>query len=69
MANTNTVNPVEVQRFLKDVDYPATKDELMQAAESGGADESVMDTLRRIPMDSFNSASDVSKGIDRIDGE
>ena len=66
MANTNTVSPAEVQKFLSGVDYPATKDELIQAAEAQGADENVMDTLRRIPMDAFNSANDVSRGIDRI---
>lgn len=68
MAETNTVNPVQAQKFLKDIDYPCSKDELLQAAESQGADENVMDTLRRIPMDTFNSPSDVAEGISRISG-
>ncbi len=66
MAHTNTVNPVQVQKFLKDVDYPCTKDELLSAAESQGADEDVMNTLRRIPMDNFGSPGDVSEGISMI---
>lgn len=67
MANTDTVNPVQVQKFLKDVDYPCSKGDLLRAAEDQGADERVMDTLRRIPMDSFNSPNDVAEGIGRID--
>lgn len=67
MANTDTVNPVQVQKFLKDVDYPCSKGELLRAAEDQGADEKVMDTLRRIPMDNFNSPNDIAEGIGRID--
>lgn len=70
MADIHTINPVQVQKFLKDIDYPCTKDELLETAESQGANEDIMDTLRRIPMDSFNSPSDVAEGISQIhDGE
>ncbi|HET9641622.1 MAG TPA: DUF2795 domain-containing protein [Candidatus Paceibacterota bacterium] len=68
MANQNTVSPVQAQKFLNGVDYPASKDELIQAAQSQGADEDVIQTLRNIPMDSFNSANDVSEGISRMGG-
>lgn len=65
--NMNTVNPVQVQKFLKDIDYPCSKDEIIGAAQEQGADENVIDTLRRIPMDTFNSPNDISEGIGRIE--
>lgn len=60
------VNPVHVQKFLKGADYPCSKEELMKTAESEGADIDVMETLKSIPMERFNSANDVSEGIGMI---
>lgn len=57
------VNPVEVQKFLNDVDYPISKDDLLEKAESEGADEGIISTIREAPMDEFNSPSDLSEAI------
>ena len=61
------VNPVQVQKFLKGVDYPCSKAELMKAAEEGGADQNVLETLKQIPMERFNSSNDVAQGIAQIE--
>ncbi len=43
------VNPVQVQKFLGGLDYPANKEDLVKRAEQEGADENVSSTLERLP--------------------
>jgi hypothetical protein len=61
------VNPIQVQRFLSGVDYPAAREELLQAAGEQGADEDVRDTLSRLPDREFDSPADVSSAIGQIE--
>jgi hypothetical protein len=35
-------NPVELQKHLKGVDYPATKEELIETAREQGADKKLI---------------------------
>ncbi|SHG45300.1 Protein of unknown function [Streptoalloteichus hindustanus] len=57
------MNPIQVQKFLGGIDYPATKDEVVRTAESHGADEDVLNTLRNLSRDNFNSPNDISEAI------
>lgn len=57
------VNPVQVQKYLKHVDYPATKEDLIHEAEEEGADSNVIHTLEDLPEDRFNGPTDVSRAI------
>jgi hypothetical protein len=59
-------NPIEVQKFLKHVDYPMTKEELVHEAEIEGADEIVINTLERLPEQKFTSPIVVSQAIGQI---
>ncbi len=61
------VNPVQVQKFLKGVDYPASKQQLIDKAKQEGADQNVIETLSRMPMDRFNSPNDVAEAIGKIE--
>ncbi|CCH29508.1 DUF2795 domain-containing protein [Actinosynnema sp. NPDC047251] len=58
-----TTNPIEVQKHLSGVDYPADKDDVVSAAESQGASDDVLDALRALPDRSFESPTDVSGAI------
>ncbi|MDP3958205.1 MAG: DUF2795 domain-containing protein [bacterium] len=60
------VNPVHVQKFLKGAKYPCSKEDLMKTAEAEGAGKDVVETIRSIPMERFNSPNDVSEGIGKI---
>ena len=62
----STVKPIQVQRYLKGIDYPATKQDLLDAAERNNADENVRSTLERLPDQSFNSPNDVSEAIGKL---
>ncbi|HXS15446.1 MAG TPA: DUF2795 domain-containing protein [Candidatus Saccharimonadales bacterium] len=61
------VNPIQVQKFLKGVDYPCKKDDLVKKAQEEGADENVISTLKEMKMDSFNSPNDVAQAIGQIE--
>lgn len=58
-----TNNPIELQKYLGGVDYPADKDTLVRQARDNGAGDDVVETLRGLPFDSFNSPNDVSEAF------
>lgn len=60
MAN---INPIDLQKSLKGVDYPAKKDDLVKAAEKNGADDGVMNALKNLSDDTFNKPTDVTKAL------
>jgi hypothetical protein len=57
------VNPIELQKYLKGVDYPAGKDDLVRTAESNGAPSEIVDAIRSASQDSFDGPSGVQKAI------
>jgi hypothetical protein len=57
------VNPIELQKHLKGVDYPASKDDLVSAAESNGAPEEVVNALRSAGQDSFDGPTAVQSAL------
>ncbi len=61
------VNPIQVQKFLKGVDYPCSKQDLINKAKQEGADQNVIETLQNMPMDRFNSPNDVAQAIGKIE--
>lgn len=69
MAQPGTqVNPVQVQKYLSGVDYPATKYDLIEAAEDEDAPDDVLDMLNQLPEDKeFNGPDDVSEAIGSLE--
>ena len=61
------VNPIQVQKFLGGMNYPAKKDEIVDHAKSKGADKNVMNTLNQLPDEDFQTPADVSKAIGQIE--
>ncbi len=57
------INPIELQKSLKGVDYPASKDDVVKAAEKNGADKEVMDALQSLKDQSFEKPTDVTKAL------
>lgn len=62
MARVKTA-PIMVQKFLKGMDYPATKEDLIKQAKKNKAGNDIIGLLENIKTDKFNSPADVSKGI------
>jgi hypothetical protein len=53
----------EVQKALKGVDYPASKEELASHAEGNGGDRELVDALRSMNKDSFDGPNAVMKEL------
>lgn len=56
-------NPIELQKYLFGVDYPARRDDLVRAAERNGADKDTLETVRSLPDRTYEGPSGVSKEI------
>lgn len=59
-------NPIQVQKYLSGMHYPASKDEIVDHAKSQGADEKVIQILERLPDDDFETPADVSQAIGQL---
>ena len=57
------VNPIQVQKFLGGINYPAGKDEIVRHAEGQGADENILSVLRQIPDRQYDGPNAVSHEI------
>jgi len=57
------VNPIELQKHLGGVDYPASRDDLVKKAEQNGADEDVLEALRGIPDREYDAPTAVTKAV------
>lgn len=63
--HADLVNPIQVQKFLSGVDYPGSKQDLINKAKAEGADDKVIQTLQSMPGDTFNSVKDVASAIEQ----
>lgn len=62
------VNPIQIQKFLKGVDYPATKAALIENAKKMGADENMCASLEQLPDEDFETPADVSQAFGQMSG-
>jgi Protein of unknown function (DUF2795) len=53
----------EVQKALKGVDYPASRDQLADHADRNGADRDLVDALRGMDKDSFDGPNAVMSAL------
>jgi hypothetical protein len=60
------VNPVQIQKFLKGVDYPANKAALLENAKNLGADENVCASLEKLPEEDFQTPAEVSQALGKL---
>jgi len=56
-------NPVQIQQFLKGVNYPARKEGLIENARNMGADQDVCASLEQLPDTFFETPADVSQAL------
>lgn len=65
MANQGQVrvSPAQIEKHLGGIDYPASKQKLVQHAREQNAPEEVMQVLDRLPEQEYGSPADVAKGV------
>jgi predicted outer membrane protein len=56
-------NPIQIQKYLKGIDYPASKADLIENARKLGADESVCASLEQLPDEHFQTPAEVSQAF------
>ena len=57
------VSPIDIQKALSGMDYPASKDQIVQHAESHGGTEEVLGALRGIEDREYEGPSGVSSAV------
>jgi hypothetical protein len=60
-------NPIEVEKSLKGISFPAKKEDLVKHARKQGADQDVLETIKNLPEEEFHNAVDVTKAIGEMD--
>lgn len=66
MTHHEHVNPIQVQKFLSGVNYPADKSTLLRTAEQHQASQEVLETLRRLPDQQYDGPKEVSEQIGKL---
>jgi trehalose-6-phosphatase len=57
------VSPIDIQKALSGMDYPASKEEIVAHAEQQGADDEVLEALRKIEDREYEGPSGVSSAV------
>jgi hypothetical protein len=60
---TNAPNPIDLQKALAGIDYPATKDDILRTARENGADDAVLSALENIEDRSYDGPTGVSEAV------
>ena len=61
-----TPNPIQIQKFLGGIDYPASRETLISRAKESGADSNVLDALQNIPDREYDSPTAVSSAVSDV---
>jgi hypothetical protein len=56
-------SPIDIQKALSGMDYPASRDQIVAHAEQNGADAEILDALRRIDDREYEGPSGVSSAV------
>ncbi|MBI0330870.1 DUF2795 domain-containing protein [Burkholderia plantarii] len=59
-------SPLDVQKVLKGVDYPAARADLLRSARDGHASGRIVDSLQRIPDREYATPASVSKELGKV---
>jgi hypothetical protein len=55
------VNPIELQKYLKGVDYPTNKKQLLSKAKKNGANKEILSFIEELSEEEFETPAEVSK--------
>lgn len=60
---TTAPNPIQLQKHLKGVDYPASKSDLVATAREQGADQGIISALEAMPDREYDGPNAVSQAV------
>lgn len=60
-------SPSNILHHLKGVDFPASKQNLIEQAQKNNAESDILDILKQMPDSQYQSMADVLKGVGRVE--
>jgi len=66
MAEQVKTTPFAIEKFLKGIDFPCSKQDLIDHAENNNAPQDVISTLNSLPDQDFSSVNDVMKAYGKV---
>lgn len=61
------VNPIQLQKHLKGMSYPASKQDILNRAEqNGGLDDTIRDVLNALPDKKYDKPTDVTSAVKNV---
>ena len=60
---SNSPSPIDLQKALGGMDYPAKKDDIVQTARDNGAGDDVISALEGIPDKEYDGPTGVSEAV------
>ena len=64
---TTDVTLAQVFEPLNDLDYPASKEDVVRHAESRGASEGVLRAVRALPLGDYASRAELTRSLDTVE--
>jgi hypothetical protein len=63
LGNLGNLDLGQLQQYLPNLNYPASKEEVASTAQSNDAPQEVVDSIRNSGKDTFNSADEVLQTV------
>ncbi|MDV2991397.1 MAG: hypothetical protein N4J56_001051 [Chroococcidiopsis sp. SAG 2025] len=60
------VNPIQLQKHLKGMEYPASKQDIVDYAKQQGADNNAIAVLEQLPEEEYETPTDVNKAVGEV---
>ena len=57
------INPIDLQKHLKGMNYPASRQDVLDKAKENGADDELVSALEGLSDGQFETPADVNKAI------
>ena len=66
MATSNVDSPISIQKHLKGIQFPASKQELIETARKNGAPDDVLGMIQRLPQEQYKDAPNVAEAFGKV---
>ncbi len=66
MAKMTAPSPIQIQKFLHGLEYPAQRQEIIDKAEEEGADDEILHLLQKLPDKDYESPVEVSSAVSKL---
>jgi hypothetical protein len=60
-------NPIEIEKSIKGIDFPADKQAIIDKAEENGAEQEEIDVLRNLPEGEYNNPTEITEALGNVD--